>query len=180
MNGTTIHSWLQTRFDALSCPFIVPVFPGSSDSKASACNTGDLGSIPGSEDPLEKKMATHSSILAWKIPWTEEPSRLQSIGSQRVRHYWVTSLFIVPCINCVLYICLSHSFPCWTASFFRVRIMFALLSLYPVPGTWVLHQYLLDKLRNLWRNFLVIQGLGLCTLTAEGPGSILSWGTKIP
>ena len=38
----------------------------------------------GQEDPLEKEMATHSSTLAWKIPWTEEPSRLQSVGSQRV------------------------------------------------------------------------------------------------
>ena len=38
------------------------------------------------EDPLEKEMATHSSILAWKIPLSEEPGRLQSIGSQRVRH----------------------------------------------------------------------------------------------
>jgi len=40
----------------------------------------------GLEDPLEKKMATHSSILAWKIPWTKELGGLQSIGSQRVRH----------------------------------------------------------------------------------------------
>ena len=40
----------------------------------------------GQEDPLEKGMATHSSILAWRIPWTEEPGRLQSIGSHRVRH----------------------------------------------------------------------------------------------
>ena len=40
----------------------------------------------GQEDPLEEEMATHSSILAWKIPWTEEPGRLQSMGSQRVRH----------------------------------------------------------------------------------------------
>ena len=38
------------------------------------------------EDPLEKEMATHSSILDWKIPWTEEPDRLQSTGSQRVTH----------------------------------------------------------------------------------------------
>ena len=38
------------------------------------------------EDPLEKEMVIHSSILAWKIPWTEEPDRLQSMGSQRVRH----------------------------------------------------------------------------------------------
>ena len=40
----------------------------------------------GGEYPLEKKMATHSSILSWEIPWTEEPSGLQSMGSQRVRH----------------------------------------------------------------------------------------------
>ena len=40
----------------------------------------------GQEDPLEKEMATHFSTLAWKIPWTEEPGRLQSIGSLRVRH----------------------------------------------------------------------------------------------
>ena len=46
----------------------------------------------GWEDPLEKEMATHSSTLAWKIPWMEEPGRLQSIGSQRVGHNWVTSL----------------------------------------------------------------------------------------
>ena len=60
-------------------------FPGGSDSKASACNNvGDLDSIPGLEDPLEKEMTTHSSVLAWKIPWTEETGRLQSIGLQRV------------------------------------------------------------------------------------------------
>ena len=52
--------------------------------KESAYNVGDLGSIPGWEDPLEKGMATPSSILAWEIPWTEEPGRLQSMGSQRV------------------------------------------------------------------------------------------------
>ena len=46
----------------------------------------------GQEDLLEKEMATHSSILAWKIPWTEDPGRLQSMGSQRVEHDWVTSL----------------------------------------------------------------------------------------
>ena len=51
-------------------------FPGGSDIKAFACNVGDQGSIPGSEDPLEKEMATHSNILAYIIPWTEEPGRL--------------------------------------------------------------------------------------------------------
>ena len=44
---------------------------------------------------LEKEMATHSSTLAWKIPWTEEPGRLQAMGSQRVEHDWATSLFFL-------------------------------------------------------------------------------------
>ena len=67
-------------------------FPDGSDSKESAYNAGDLGLIPGSgrsldrEDPLEKGMGTHSNILAWRIPWTEEPGRLQSMGSQRAGH----------------------------------------------------------------------------------------------
>ena len=68
-------------------------FPSSSDGKASACNAGDLGSILGWEDPLEKEMATHSGILAWKSPWTEEPGRLQSMGSQRVGRDRVTNTF---------------------------------------------------------------------------------------
>ena len=49
------------------------------------CEAKDAGSILGSEDPLEEGMATHSSILAWRIPWTEEPGELPSIGSHRVR-----------------------------------------------------------------------------------------------
>ena len=57
-------------------------FPHSSLGKESACNAGDLGLIPGLEDPLEKEMAIHSSILACKIPWTEESGGLQSMGSQ--------------------------------------------------------------------------------------------------
>ena len=53
-------------------------FPGGASDKESACSAGDareVGSIPGQEDPLEKEMAIHSSILAWKIPWTEKPGR---------------------------------------------------------------------------------------------------------
>ena len=50
-----------------------------------AGDAGDVGSL-GQEDPLEWEMATHSSILAWKIPWTEEPGGLQSIGSHKVKH----------------------------------------------------------------------------------------------
>ena len=57
-------------------------FPGDSDGKESACNEGDLSSIPGLEDPLEKAMTTHSSMLAWRIPWTEEPGGLEPMGLQ--------------------------------------------------------------------------------------------------
>ena len=77
---------------------------------------------PGQEDPLEKEMATHSSIFAWRILWTEEPGMLQSLGSQRVRHNWVTNRMDLP------------------------------------------------------KYSLVVQGLGLCALTAEGAGSIPGLG----
>ena len=58
----------------------------------------------GQEDSLEKEMVIHSSSLAWKILWIVEPGRLQSVGSQRVRHYWVNSLslsilFLPTCCN---------------------------------------------------------------------------------
>ena len=66
--------------------FITCDFPGGSDSKVSAYNAGDLGLMGGWEDLLEKEMSTHSGILAWKIPWTGEPGRLQFMGSQRVGH----------------------------------------------------------------------------------------------
>ena len=69
---------------------VIPLFPGGSEGKASACNAGNLGSIPGSEDLLEKEIATHSSILAWNITWAEEPGRLSSMGLQRVGHNLVT------------------------------------------------------------------------------------------
>ena len=69
-------------------------WPGGSDGKESACNAGDLGWALGQKDPLEKLMGTLSSILAWRIPRTEEPGRLQSTGSQRVRHDWATITFI--------------------------------------------------------------------------------------
>ena len=61
-------------------------FPSGSDGKESPCNARTQVRSLGREDPLEEGMATHSSILAWRIPWTEEPSRLQSIGLHRVRH----------------------------------------------------------------------------------------------
>ena len=54
--------------------------------KEPACNTTDAVPSLVAEDPLEKGKATHSSILAWRIPWTQEPGGLQSMGSQRVGH----------------------------------------------------------------------------------------------
>ena len=74
-------------------PLVVTMgFPGGSDGKASAYSAGDRVRYLGREDPLEKEMETHSSTLAWKILWIEVPSRLQSMGSQRVGHDWATSL----------------------------------------------------------------------------------------
>ena len=62
-------------------PLVVKKLP------ANAGDVRDTSSIPGSGKPLEEGMATHSSTLAWRIPWTEKPGRLQSIGSQRVGHH---------------------------------------------------------------------------------------------
>ena len=61
-------------------------FLGGSDSKESACNEGHLGSIPGSGNLPEREIATHSRIIAWEIPWTEESGGLQSMGLQRVSY----------------------------------------------------------------------------------------------
>ena len=70
--------------------------PGGSVGKDSACNVGSLSW----KDPLEKGTATHSSILAWRIPGTEEPGRLLSMGPQRVGHYWAT--FTLRCVVSVI------------------------------------------------------------------------------
>ena len=76
-------------------------------TKDSACNVGDPVWSLGWEDPLEKEMATHSSNLAWRTPWTEEPGGLQSMRSQRVRHDWVTNtqlFFIQLCQSLSIYL----------------------------------------------------------------------------
>ena len=67
----------------------------------------------GWEDPLEKEMATHSSILPWRIPWTEEPGGLQSMGLQRVGHDWGTSTFTLSYLRVM-----SASFSRWTSGIF--------------------------------------------------------------
>ena len=71
----------------------------------------------GREDPLEKGMATHSSTFAWKIPWTEEPGRLQSTGSQRVGHDSATSLSLSACIQALEAVPVPHK-SCVTLSIF--------------------------------------------------------------
>ena len=71
----------------------------------------------GWEDPLEKAMATHSSTLAWKIPWTVEHGRLQSMGSQRVGHNWETSLSLSFCKWCHMVL----SFSVWLTPL-RIKI----------------------------------------------------------
>ena len=85
MQKTPFDSWVR-KFPWRRVRLTTAVFLGfldGSDGKKSACNARDLGSILGWEDPLEEGMATHSSILAWRIPWTDW---LQSMGLQRVRH----------------------------------------------------------------------------------------------
>ena len=67
----------KLRFRGFTCGSLIKNLP--------AANAGDVGWILGQDDPLEEKLATLSSVLAWRIPWTGEPGRLQSMGSQRVR-----------------------------------------------------------------------------------------------
>ena len=81
------------------------LLPGWLSGEESACCAGtQVGSLD-QEYPPEKEMATHSSVPAWEIPWTEEPGGLQSMGSQRVRHDWVTehthTLFKSRIHNCI-------------------------------------------------------------------------------
>ena len=79
-------SWLQSPLAVILEPRKIKsatvsiIFPGDSNGKASVYNEGDPGSIPGYRSSPGEKMATHSSTLAWKIPWMEEPGRLQSMG----------------------------------------------------------------------------------------------------
>ena len=76
MKGKEALSWhfSLVRFTFVFLFFFLPYagFPGGSDGKESACNAGDQVQSLGREDTLEKEMPTHSSILAWRIPWTEE------------------------------------------------------------------------------------------------------------
>ena len=95
----------------------------------------------GQEDLLEKEMATHSSILAWKIPWTEEPGRLQPMGSQRVGHDWVTVSFTIYFTNgdffwclIILFVIMSCLFLLDTCLWELFEVLVNLCLLLPTPG----------------------------------------------
>ena len=76
---------VSTALQVNCCSLSWEGFPGGSAVKNPPANAGDVGSIPGLGRPLEKETATHSSILVWRIQRTEEPGRLQSMGSQKSR-----------------------------------------------------------------------------------------------
>ena len=83
----------------------------------------------GWEDPLEKEMSTHSSILVWRIPRTEEPGRLPFMGSQRVRHDWATNSFIIAkqpwtFVRCFFFL---HHFRCFFFHFINEMYMLSCL-----------------------------------------------------
>ena len=106
----------------------------------------------GRKDLLEKEMATHSSILAWKIPWMEEPGRLQSMVSQRVRHDWATSLslhFVVQSLIRVWFFATpwtaaSQAFLSFTISWSLLRLM-SLESMMPSNHLILCHPLLLPS-----------------------------------
>ena len=77
--GDLPNPGIKPRSPALEADALTSESPGKSPA-----NTGDPGLTLGQEDTLEKGMATYTSVLAWRIPWTEEPSRLQSMGLQRL------------------------------------------------------------------------------------------------
>ena len=91
----------------------------------------------GREDPLEKGMATHSSTLAWKIPWTEKPGGLQSIGSQRVRHNEVTGTPVKK----------RTFFWCWFQKVLQVLIELFSFSFFSISG-WGLDLDSCDTVQN--------------------------------
>ena len=85
------HPWMNTFGFVLNCSILVwraSVMTQQVKSPPTVQETQVQSLVW--EDPLEKEMATHSSTLAWEVPWTEEPGGLQSVGSQRVRHDWMT------------------------------------------------------------------------------------------
>ena len=84
----------------------------------------------GQEDPLEKEMATHSSIVAWKISWTEEPGGLQYMGSQRVGHNWAANTYLLTYLLTIL----VNTLPVTQAKILEVISDFSLTLTIPNPS----------------------------------------------
>ena len=103
-----VKTWLSSVcMVGLDLSVFSGIFPGSFDGTESTCSAGELGSSLDQEDPLEKGMATESSILACRIPWTEEAGGLQSMWSQTVRHVWrVNTLTFQSCLH---WLCLDKT-----------------------------------------------------------------------
>ena len=166
-------------------------FPGGPEVKAPASNAGDPGSIPGLGRPLEKTMATHSSTLAWRIPWTVEPCRLQSTGSQRVGHNWATSLSLfiadwkylwvsgIEQSDLVLYIyirtlvCVCTPSLChiwcfvspWTASISSSVVLFSRPQSFTASGSFQMSQFFASG----------GQSIGVSASPSVPPMNILAW-----
>ena len=94
----------------------------------------------GREDPPEESLATHSSVLAWRIPWTEEPGRLQSIGSQRVGHDWSDLTCTYTNISAIFY---------WMVCLFIIQIIGVIC----IPWITVLFVYLWIFSHSLWLTY---------------------------
>ena len=98
----------------------------------------------GREDPLEKEMATHSSVLAWEIPWTEKPCGLQSTGSQRVGHDWATSpsLSLTSLGNFISpkrLLCISNQLPRSLQKFAKASLWFGFVDLFIFISVYLLY-----------------------------------------
>ena len=114
------NNWTYLRLTVWCFDTCIPCmgFPGGAVVKNLPANarhvTDTPGGFPGGEDPLQKEMATSSSILDWKIPWTEEPGELLSMGWQRVGHDLATEHTHIPCvmITAVKLINISNTFVC--------------------------------------------------------------------
>ena len=110
----TLLTFSVTPIVTCKPPSGLPQWLSGKESACSAGAAGDAGSIPGSGRSLEEGMATHSSILVWEIPQTEEPGGLQPRWSQRVGHDWAPSLhftyFILACSQDWEVIILKHMF----------------------------------------------------------------------
>ena len=123
-------------------------FPGGSHGK-DFCNAERHGFDPWvGKIPLEKGMPTHSSIIAWRIPWTEEPGRLQSMGSRRIRHNWVIVTFTMFCLSINGWA--FWLFPPWEYLILLLTFVYKLFFLYKLLFSCLLGIFLGVELLVIW------------------------------